>query len=82
VRNVGFRDKTNNNQIERFHGTFKERDKVMKVLDSEESAENVIDGFRIYYNLLRPHMTLNEKTPVEKAGIVLKLEGNRWLQLR
>ncbi|MDI6846931.1 MAG: hypothetical protein QMD23_02205, partial [Candidatus Bathyarchaeia archaeon] len=35
----------------------------------------------IYYNFIRPHMSLNGKTPAEEAGINLKLEGNKWLAL-
>lgn len=50
IGNVGFRDKTNNSLIERFHGTVKERDKVMRALDNDESAKTIVDGFRIYYN--------------------------------
>lgn len=79
IRNVGFRDKTNNNLIERFHGTVRERDKVMRALKREGTP--IIDGYKVYYNFLRPHMSLNGKTPAEVAGIDLDLEGNKWLSL-
>jgi len=81
IRNVGFRDKTNNNRIERFHGTFRERDKVLRGLKKEETAKMIAEGFRAYYNFLRPHQALESKTPAEKANINPDLGRNRWLSL-
>ena len=38
------------------------------------------DGFVLYYNYLREHITLG-MTPAEKAMFDLKLDGSRWLAL-
>ncbi len=81
VRLKSIREGTNNNIIERLHGTIKERTKVMRGMDTDESAKLLLEGQRIHYNYLRPHMGLDGKTPAEKAGIDLKLEGNKWAQL-
>lgn len=82
VRLASVKDHPNNNLIERFHGTVRERDKVMRALDNEESAKDFIEGFKIYYNFIRPHMGLNGLTPAEKAKIDLNLnKGNRWLSM-
>jgi transposase-like protein len=81
IRNVGFKDKTNNNKIERFHGTFRERDKVLRGLKKEETAKVIAEGFRAYYNFLRPHQALENKTPAKEANINLELERNKWLSL-
>jgi len=78
VRLAGLRKETNNNIIERLHGTIRERTKVTRGLDSEGSAQTMIDGNRIYYNFIRPHMALNGKTPAEAAGIDLQLGQNKW----
>jgi len=52
----------------------------MRGLDHDESAQMLIDGKRLYYNFIRPHMALNDKTPAEACGI--KIEGeNKWLTL-
>ena len=36
-----------------------------------------MEANRIYYNYLRPHQALGGKTPAEKAGIDLKLKGDK-----
>ena len=55
--------------IERFHSTFKSRTKVMRGLKNIESAIDFTDGWLVHYNYLRPHESLNDKTPAEVAGI-------------
>jgi transposase-like protein len=81
VRHIRFEDQKNINLIERFHGTVRERDKVMRALDSDKSAPKFVDGFSIYYNFLKLHMSLEGRTPAEAAGLDLKLGQNRWLSL-
>ena len=40
----------------------------------------MIDGYQLYHNYVRPHMSLENQTPAEKAGI--KIHGeNKWLTL-
>ena len=75
-----FVDKTNNNMVERLQGTIRERDKVLRALKKLDE-NSIIDGFRIYYNFIRPHQALNGLTPAEMAGLNLNLKGNRWLSL-
>jgi len=53
----------------------------MRALDNENFAQTTVDGMRIYYNFIRPHMALNGKTPAEMANLDLGLEGNKWLML-
>jgi transposase-like protein len=59
----------NTNLIERFHGTLKERIKVMRGLQNVDTAIQFTDGFLVYYNYFRPHETLHGKTPAEVAKI-------------
>ncbi len=76
VSGIGIQGRVNNNRMERYHGTFKERSKVMRAIKKTDSA--FIEGQRIYYDYLRPHTALKGKTPAEAAGIDLALEGNKW----
>jgi putative transposase len=55
--------------IERFHSTLKQRTKVMRGLKNIASALDFMDGFLVHYNYLRPHSSLDDKTPAEVAGI-------------
>lgn len=81
IQYKGFMAGTQNNRIERFHGTFRERDKVMRGLKSVKTANAHVQAYRTYYNFLRPHQAFNGLTPAQMAGIDLNLEGNRWLSL-
>ena len=81
IRVPNIRNRSNNNMVERLHGTIRERNKVMRGLEDQPTAQTIIDGFRIYYNFIRPHMALNGKTPAEQASIGLELGKNKWLSL-
>jgi transposase-like protein len=74
-------DKTGQNLIERLNGTIRERSKVMRALDTDGSAPTFVDGARIHYNFVRPHMGLGGQTPAEAAGMDLRFGRNRWLSL-
>jgi transposase-like protein len=78
IRLETFEKKPNNNLIERFHSTFRERDKVMRGFKGGEVV--FTENFRTYYNFIRPHSALG-MTPAEMSGIGLDLDGNKWLNL-
>ena len=67
-------------QIERFHGTIKDRTKVMRAFRNFETMLNFMDGYLIYYNFFRPHEAFEScKTPAEAAGIDYKVKNWRDL---
>jgi len=80
VRIPNIRDRSNNNMVERLHGTIRQRNKVMRGLDDEATAQTMMDGMRIHYNFIRPHMALDGKTPAQKAKIDVDSKQN-WLSL-
>lgn len=65
----------NTNLIERFHSTIKSRTKVMRGLHTVDSAKLFMDGWLVHYNFFRPHMSLNDITPAEAAGINLPIRN-------
>jgi len=71
--------RTNNNKVERLHNTVRERQKVMRGLQNDDTATTFNDGFKAFYNHIRPHMALKGNTPAQAAGIDSKLGRNRWL---
>jgi transposase-like protein len=79
ISGIGIQGRVNNNRMERYHGTFKERNKVMRAIKKPDSA--IIEGQRVYYNHIRPHQGLNGKTPAQAAGLDLNLGTNKWESL-
>jgi putative transposase len=74
-----FQVENNTNLIERFHGTIKDRTKVMRALKNRETLKRFMDGWLINYNYFRPHMSLNGKTPAEEAE--LKYDSHNWADI-
>jgi transposase-like protein len=69
----------NTQMIERFHGTLKARTKVMRGLKNFETALDFTEGWLVHYNYLRPHESLQDKTPAEVAGI--KYPYRNWADI-
>jgi transposase InsO family protein len=67
--------------VERLHGTIRQRNKVIRGLDDEATAQTMMDGLQVYYNFLRPHMALDGKTPAQKAKLVGDTEKVNWASL-
>jgi transposase-like protein len=73
--------KMDNQLIERYHATFRERDKVIRGQKNEKGAERYIENWKTYYNYIKPHMIFNGLTPSEVAGISIGANRNKWLSL-
>jgi putative transposase len=64
--------------IEYFHNTLEDKikvmiilkNKVMRGLNNKDTRQKVILGWLVHYNFFRPHISLDDKTPAESAGIV------------
>ncbi len=78
MRLKDFETKPNNNILERLNGTFRERTKVLRSLDSDIGAQEFVTGMQIYYNYIRPHQGICGLTPAQMANIPIDLMGNRW----
>ena len=62
--------------FERGNVSVRDREKVMRGMNTRESAQKIIDAMRIHYNFCREHSRLG-KTPTEACGI--KIEGENKL---
>ena len=79
IQMKGITSKVNINIIERFHGTVKQRYRVLRGLKTERSAKILLDGFVIHYNHFKPHLSLKNKTPAEVAKVEWTYEN--WMAL-
>lgn len=76
IRSISVRHEGLNSVQEHLTNTVRDKEKVMRGMNTKESAQKVIEAMRIHYNFVREHSTLG-KTPSEEAGINLNLEGNK-----
>src|SRR5438093_13490962 len=64
-----FTDARNNNVIERANKTLKTRIHNIEKFGSLRTGRELVDGFRLYYNMIRPHRSLNNTTPGDASGL-------------
>lgn len=66
----GIRNRENNNNLsERVQGTFRQRTKTLRGLDSKESGHLYLDGWVLNYNLFREHESLGDRPPAKAAKV-------------
>ena len=69
VKSEGLQASVNNNLSERLQGTFRQRTKTLRGLESLETGQRYLDGWVITYNLFREHEGLKYNTPGEEAEV-------------
>jgi len=62
--------------MERMNGEIRDREKTMRGLKKKQTA--ILQGYQIVLNYIRPHESLESKTPSEACGIAIEGE-NKWL---
>ena len=78
IREIRMSGSVHNNKMERFNGEIRDRERVMRTLETPDTP--ILRGMRIYHNYIRPHMALNGQTPSEKAGIQVKGK-DKWITI-
>jgi len=78
VRNITLRGNHNNNKMERLNGEIRDREKTMRGLKKVDTP--ILKGYQLFHNFMRPHESLDGKTPSEACGIEIKGE-NKWITL-
>ena len=66
-------------EIERFHGTLKDRTKVFRSFRDIDTLIQFTDGWLVYYNFFRPHESLEGKTPAVAAHLNYNVKD--WAEL-
>ena len=69
IQSEGMRASINNNLSERLQGTFRDRIKTLRGLDSQTTGQRYLDGWTLTYNLFRGHESLGNKTPGSRAKV-------------
>ena len=69
IQSEGIRAEINNNLSERLQGTYRDRIKTLRGMDSIETGQRYLDGWTTFYNLFREHYGLGYKTPGEVARV-------------
>lgn len=62
-----------NNLLERWNSTFKQKYHSMRGFKSFECANTFLQGYRFFYNCLRPHSGLGGLTPARASGNKLQI---------
>lgn len=78
IRSIKFTSDKNNNKMERFNGEVRDREKTMRGLKTDDTP--ILTGYQLYHNYIRPHESLNGKTPSEACGITIEGQ-NKWKTL-
>ncbi len=76
IRSISVRHEGLNSLVERLNNTARDREKVMRGMNTKESAQKIIEAMRIHYNFCREHSRLG-LTPAEQAGIRLNLNDSK-----
>ena len=69
IQSQGMRAVVNNNLSERLQGTYRQRVKTLRGLDSLETGQRYLDGWTLTYNLFREHESLGFETPAKRAKV-------------
>ena len=69
IQSDGIRALINNNLSERLQGTYRDREKTLRGLDTIESGQRYLDGWTLQYNLFREHEGIDFQTPGEMARV-------------
>ena len=75
----GIYELTNNNLSERLQGSFRQRTKTQRGLQTLRTGQDYLDGWVLDYNFFKKHHALKGRTPAEVAGTAGQVPwGDSW----
>ena len=69
MQSEGLRADINNNLSERLQGTFRDRIKTLRGMNSRKTGQHYLDGWMLTYNHFKGHRSLRNQTPAYRAKI-------------
>jgi len=79
IQSKPFTDVNSTNVIERFHGTLKDRTKVIRGFKNMKTAELLTDAWLVHYNFFKEHETLGNIPPAQKMGLITPFKN--WAEV-
>jgi transposase-like protein len=79
IQTSPFKSGDSTQKVERYHGTYKDRVKVMRAFRDVETLIQFNNSWTVYYNYFKPHESLKGKTPAEEAKV--KYDIKNWSDL-
>lgn len=68
IQSKPFVSDNSTNLIERFHGTLKDRTKVVRGFKNMDTARLLMNGWLVHYNFFKEHSSLGNIPPAQKMG--------------
>jgi putative transposase len=72
---IKLRGDIHNNKMERMNGEIRDREKTMRGLKKTDTQ--ILKGYQLYHNYIRPHEALDGQTPASACGIDIQGQ-NKW----
>jgi transposase-like protein len=69
VQSKPFTSDNSTNIIERFHGTIKERTKIVRGFKRMDKAKIITDAWLVHYNFFKEHTSLGDIPPAQNMGL-------------
>jgi hypothetical protein len=68
IQSKPFTSDNSTNLIERFHGTLKDRTKIIRGFKNMDTARLLTEAWLVHYNFFKEHTSLNDMPPARSTG--------------
>jgi putative transposase len=75
IQSKPFTDVDSTNIIERFHGTLKDRTKVIRGFKNMDTARLLTEAWLVHYNFFKEHTSLGDVPPAQNMGIPVPIRN-------
>jgi putative transposase len=79
IQSKPFTDVNSTNIIERFHGTLKDRTKVVRGFKNMDTARLLTQAWLVHYNFFKEHESLGNIPPAQKMGLITPFKN--WAEV-